>query len=90
MNIMAQRRYVKQRLKTVRDSLESFWPGLVDAKTVLRARAKRHLTVAEDDQAQAVLRGGYAAWVETEGAAEVIRELLRSYVDWTSDWTPER
>lgn len=67
---------VQELYTAVKDSNKHFWPALLKPGKHLTARpeAYSHGSVA---QMQLILQYSYDAWMETPGAVDVIRELIR-------------
>ena len=51
-----------------------FWPALLDPGRHLKARPEHHCHGAVEEM-QFVLQHSYNAWIETQGALEIVREL---------------
>lgn len=67
---------IKILYRAVVNQNENFWPALLEPGTHLTARPES-FTQGSLEQMQITLMYSYAAWVETPGAIDVIRDLMR-------------
>ncbi|KAI9720085.1 MAG: hypothetical protein M1828_005813 [Chrysothrix sp. TS-e1954] len=68
---------VDQLYRSVNDYNKYFWPALVEPKVDLETRAPSHRS-GDQGEVQLELRYTYAAWFETPGAIQFIRQKIES------------